>query len=480
MNRIRLVALAALAATGGAHALSPATIDAARTAGTLKEIYVSGASAQRLFMAAYVKSICNTDFDVFYNGTGVAPSGSSHRAYSCTLRVKTGNYLPGTPLLFVKRDSGGSFNGVNPVAQNIAQESMNVRNDGTCTRTVNPTPATDIQIPSYGCSTTSLRASTAGVSDVEPALFQQPVNLPAGQLKLTAPELANLDIKTVNQTLFGVAVNKKAYRALQESQALIPAGGVLNEADAARPSLPRSFYAAAISGDISGSDATRPGWDAVIGTAVDANAGNKTVNVCRRVTGSGTQAASNAFFLNGACVKGSGALTPLAAAGVVGEFGTLAVSEGSGTTNVETCLGTTVEGTGTAAYGLGVISRENNPRANGGDKGYRFVSIDGEAPLRDVAKLGKYGFVYQATMQWNKNTTGANADLLAFVSAVRANAGKAINLAQADIDTQEGVMMAPSGYNVQYNALTTATDIKFASRVQRTNNNSCSPLYMFK
>ena len=479
MNRIRLIALAALAATGGAHATSPAAIDAARTAGTLKEIYVSGASAQRLFIAAYIKSICNADFDVFYNGTGAAPSGSNHRAYSCTLKAKVGNYVAGTPLLFVKRDSGGSFNGVNPIAQNIAQESMNVLNNGTCTRTVNPSPATDIQIPSYGCSTTSLRASTAGVSDVEPALFQKAVNLPVGQVRLTSAELSALDVRTINQTVFGVAVNKKAYRALQESQGLIPPGGVLNEADSARPSLPRSFYAAAVSGFASGSDATRPGWDAVIGTTVDANAGNKTVNVCRRVTGSGTQTAANAHFLSAGCTTGSSALEPLAAGGVIGEFGTVAVNEGSGTGNVETCLAT-VETSGTAAYGLGVISRENNPRANGGDKGYRFVSLDNVAPLRDIAKLGKYDFVYQATMQWNKNTTGANADLKAFMTAVRTNAGKAVNLALADIDTQEGVLMAPSAYSVQYNALTTPADIKFASRVQRNNNASCSPLYFVK
>jgi len=40
-------------------------------------------------------------------------------------------------------------------------------------------------------------------------------------------------------------------------------------------------------------------------------------------------------------------------------------------------------------------------------------------------------------------------------------------------------MMAPIAYSVQYNQLTTATDIKFASRVQR-NPSSCSPLYIIK
>jgi hypothetical protein len=218
----------------------------------------------------------------------------------------------------------------------------------------------------------------------------------------------------------------------------------------------------------------------VISPSVDASAGSKTVNVCRRVTGSGTQATSNAQFLNAACSPASTALVPLAAGGTIGEFGTVAVNEGSGTGNVETCLGTTVESAGTAAYGMGVISRENNPRANGGDKGYRFVSIDNVAPLRDLAKLGQYDYVYPATMQWNKNTTGADANLKAFVTAVRTNAGKAVNLAQADIDTQEGVMMPPTSYTQQYNALTSPTDLKFASRVQRNLNYSCSALYFVK
>ena len=34
------------------------------------------------------------------------------------------------------------------------------------------------------------------------------------------------------------------------------------------------------------------------------------------------------------------------------------------------------------AYGLGVLGRENNPLANGGDKGYRYVKLSGAAPTR--------------------------------------------------------------------------------------------------
>ena len=107
--KVRYIALAALAAAAGsAHALTPAQIDAARTAGTLKEVYVAGASAQRLFLGAWFQQQCKpATFDVFFNGTGPAPVGSSHRAYSCELKKTVGNWATGTPVLFVKRDAGG-------------------------------------------------------------------------------------------------------------------------------------------------------------------------------------------------------------------------------------------------------------------------------------------------------------------------------------------------------------------------------------
>ena len=107
--KLRLLALAtSLAFASGAQALTPAQIESARTAGNLKEIYFSGASALRLSFAAYMAEVCDTaTMHVFFDST----AGSAHRAYSCTLAKAVGNYAIGTQLVVYKRDAGGSGQG---------------------------------------------------------------------------------------------------------------------------------------------------------------------------------------------------------------------------------------------------------------------------------------------------------------------------------------------------------------------------------
>ena len=487
--KVRYIALAALAAAAGsAHALTPAQIDAARTAGTLKEVYVAGASAQRLFLGAWFQQQCKpATFDVFFNGTGPAPVGTSHRAYSCELKKTVGNWATGTPVLFVKRDAGGSAQGVNPVATGTAQDQMVV--DGTCTATGNPTPATDILVPSFACAGVAPRLADAGVSDVEPALFQKPVNLLAPNV---AVDTKSLDSKAFNQTIMGVAVNKKLYRALQEAQGKIAAGGALDDDPAKQPTLDRAFVASAMSGLLSGSTAAKLGWNLVVPASVDAGVLSKQVNVCRRNIGSGTQASFNVEFLNAGCATGTSVHTPIGqsvgannstvlASPALAENGTTAWNLGSGAGNVETCLGTTVENLGGTAYAIGVLSRENTPlpTGTGVDKGYRFVKLDNQSPARDNAKVGNYTFVYAATMQWNKNTL-TDLDVKQFLINLRANGGKATSLNIADVDTQQGVLALPSTYAGAYDDLTDPVTLKFASRMDRNTAASCSPIRIVK
>lgn len=490
--QVRHIALAALvAATGSAQALTPAQIVAARSAGTLKEVYVAGASAQRLFIGAWFQQQCKAStFDVFFNGTGVAPSGANHRAYSCELSKKVGNWVAGTQVLLVKRDQGGSTQGVNPVATATAQDQMVV--DASCSAVPgNPSPAEDITLPTFGCPNVASRLADAGVSDVEPALFQKPVNLLAPGV---AVNTKNLDTKAFNQTVMGVAVNKKLYRALQESQGLIPAGGALDDDPAKQPNLTRAFVSSALSGNLSGSTADKLGWNAAgITAAVDPAVLSKQVNVCRRNIGSGTQASFNIEFLNAGCGTGVAVYEPVGqttgannatnnASAPLAENGTLAWVNNSGSSTVESCLGTTVETTvGGTAYGIGILSRENTPTPTGLgiDKGYRFVKLDGVAPTRDNAKVGKYPFIYAATMQWNK-TTLVDADVKQFLINLRANGGKASALNVADVDTQQGVLALPTTYPGAYDDLTDPVVLKFASRVDRNIAGSCSPVRMVK
>jgi len=487
--KLRLIAMAALAAAGSAHALTPAQIDTARADGSLKEVYLAGASAQRLFIGAWFQQQCKpATFDVFFNGTGDTPSGSNHRAYSCELNKKIGNWLAGTKVLLVKRDQGGSTQGVNPVATGTAQDVMVV--GGTCTSiSTNASPAEDITLPTYACNGVTPRVVDAGVSDVEPALFQKQVNLLAPN---TAVSTTTLDSKAFNQTIMGVAVNKKLYRALQETQGLIPAGGALDDDPAKQPNLSHTFVSSALSGKLSGSTTAKIGWNLVVDPSVDANVLNKQVNVCRRNIGSGTQAAFNVEFLNAGCGAGTAVYTPVGqtvgasnstvtASPALAETGTLAWNLGSGSGNVETCMGTTVENLAGTAYAIGMLSRENTPLPTGLgiDKGYRFVKLDSKAPNRDVAKLGNYQHVYAATMQWHK-TLLTDADVKAFVTNLRTNGGKASALNVADVDTQQGVLALPTTYVGAYDDLTDPVVLKFASRMDRNVAASCSPLRLVK
>jgi hypothetical protein len=258
--KLSLVTIAAPMACNVAQALTPAEIVNLRGNG-LKEIYLSGSSSQRLFVAAWFQQQCKAStFDVFFDGTGTGPSGSDYRAYSCELSKSVGNYLADTPVLLVKSDAGDSFEGVNPIARALAWPSMIV--DSTCTATGNPSPATDILVPSFACRFRQNVVFDAGLSDAEPALMQLPVNLLDGESPLTNSDLDRLDIKTVNQTIFGLAVNKKLYRALQEDQGRIDPGDAIDEDPEKRPSLRKSWIAAALQGTAEGG-AKKTGWNVV-------------------------------------------------------------------------------------------------------------------------------------------------------------------------------------------------------------------------
>jgi hypothetical protein len=519
MNRFHLIAIAAASVCATqAHALTPAQIEAARADGTLREIRIAGASALRLSVAAYMREICAAPtFDVIWNSNS---EGTFHRAYSCNLGVAQGNFPVGTPVLVYKRDQGGSGQGVNPIARADDQTHMRVVNDATCTA-INTSPATDAAVPSFICTgteTTGIK-SDAGISDVEPALFSAAVNLP-GTAALTPAQLGALNVAPLAQALFAVAVNTKAYRALQEAQGIIIPGAPLidvpadqstwTDADLATiPSLPSNFVRSVLTGQAFGGPSAR-GWNVVIPNvpyrlsvldanapqrpAVDANSALKTLNVCRRVEGSGTQAVSNVFFANNPCGAGAAAFAPLGNPGSSGDTetrvstvqngGAPAIQEGSGNGNVEGCLGADTNsavqaGTDNTAYALGILGREANPKRGGNDLGYRYVRLDGIAPVRNEAKAGKYGMVYEATMQWNNNTLSGQTDKIAFLTALRTGFGSPNGLAAVDSDTQQGVMSPPAAWPGTY-AAATGNAALFGSRVARIAGNSCAPLRVVK
>ncbi|MCV2349669.1 hypothetical protein [Paucibacter sp. Y2R2-4] len=495
MNIIRssAIALACMAAIGSAHALTPAEIDTARGNGSLKEVYVSGASALRLALGGYMQELADpATFDVFYFGS----TGADHRAYSFKLNKAVGSWPVGTSVLVVKKDKGGSAQGVTPLVKandavvagvdgnGAGQVHMLVSGTSCVANTSNGvpinSPSTDVQKPGFICSGTQQRFAHAGLSDVEPKLLQDPVN---GGTNLN---VGSLNAAGFVQNVFGVAVNKSLYLALQKAQGLDNAGAI-DESAAKQPSIPAGFVRGALTGQISGNLSTKKGWNLLIPSTVDAAVDTKQVNVCRRTNGSGTQAASNVYFAANPCA-GGGAYIPSANTQVGGVNGTVAqvilatgrtgYFEGSSTQLVESCLGTTAEGVG--AYALGIVGRENNPLANGGDKGYRFVKLGGVAPERANVIDTSYDFAFESSMQWS--TLAANApaaDVAAFLTDMRNNMGKASVLAKLDPDLQAGLVALPGTYSGAW-ALQTPEVKAFSAHAARASGNSCTPVRMFK
>lgn len=445
--KFRLIAMAALTAMGSAHAalITPAALEAARADGTLKEFRIFGASAQSTFIGAYMQSICkSTDFTTYFDTT----AGANHRAYACTLAKKVGDYAIGTLVFVNKREAGGSVYGVNPVALNTAQNAMQVTAAGCVATGLTP----GVTTAAYTCGTVALQTPHAGISDVEPAQFGKKttlngdaeyyLNLPVGTQDdgvtpwdpLTVGQVNGMDTAAINQTLFGIAVNLNLRNALQQAQGLT----VGSDAAADQPSMPRAFYAGAISGFVKGGS-TNATWRTLTGIAGDES---KQVNICRRANGSGTQASSNLFFLEAATIPKDedGMLAPLTARGAIAATGTLAVIENSSTGSVETCL--TNAALGSTGYAMGVISMERDP----GTKAYRFVKIDGAAPVKSLARVGGYPFVYAATMQWKK-TGVLSATEKNFLTQFRKDAGSpAIINTLPDAATRNGVMANPGSY----------------------------------
>jgi len=449
--KFRLIALAALAAAAGSsHATSLANIDAARNAGTLKEVVIFGASAQTPMVAAYMKNtVCAgaADYNEFWNDA----SGKSFRAYSCTTANALNGFATGTPVLVVKRDKDGSIYGVNQVAAGTPGLSMVVTAADCSAFTNGATPAAT-------CGTAVATVPHAGLSDVEPAQFAvkpkingvaTTINQPVGADDVgtawavpTNAQLSSLNIASMGQTIFGVAVSPALRNALQAAQGLT----VGDNSDAQMPSLPRGFIAGALSGFVRGNVAGFPNWKSVTGVAGD---DIKSVKICRRTNGSGTQAASNLFFLEAGTLldTSKGMLGPITAANA--PVGTTVV-ENAGTGDVETCLTNNL----VSDYALGVISREKDPLVNG--KTYRYVKIDGAAPSQALARVGSYGMVYTSSMQWPKTV---NAGFVSFLTKMRDNAVTSNKIGTyVSAEAKGGLLASPHKWEVAADTCASATD----------------------
>jgi hypothetical protein len=366
---------------------------------------VTGASATRPGLYAdpattdsSLKALC-----VSGSMNSFASTDSNVTAYSCTIKDKAAlatagvtddnaadfrSNFAGKNLLLGLSVSDGSFTAVKSQSP-IATERNNQID-------FNTTPNASGQ---YGFLATR-PASVGGFMDVNPELFANQ----AAALSFT-PEYSAVTVGAGQS--FGVVVSKALYQALQANQGIT---GCATETatdltPACQPSISKSQYASLINGQ----NAAGANW-AVLGLS-----SSSAVKICRRGETSGTQAASDAFFLSNRCsLENYG--TPSAATDT---SATYVVVENSTTGNAKSCVGST------SAYAVGVISAENKNVV--GDT-WRYVKLDGVA-ISDTNAGGlnnqnaidmKYDFNFEFGYV-KSNADAAKASLLDGIAATLVN-----------------------------------------------------------
>lgn len=400
--KLRLITLAALATVAGHALATPNTtpVTAAEAAAATDTVYMSGSSAAKAIISGLVSQNCTSgSFVTFSDSTG------QYNAYSCRVAaVNDWGLAENTVVTVNKRDDQGSGFGVFPVAYNTSIAFLNLA--GT---------------PVSGKYPLANHTADAGISDVDPALFNPAANRPAAFSASAAVKSSNFGQQTtVFSQVFGVAVTTKLYTALQAAQGT---SGI--------PSLSRDYLANFFSQNVG----------AVGYLPLNVASSDAGVNVCYRDQGSGTRVSGN-VFLGQFPGNGASAFLPLD-----GSFATVTspsdtagniyINEAGSGGGVQTCL-KNVNAMG-VGYGIGLLGFGTAEVP----ADYKYVAIDGVAPSRDSAKVGGYGFWVESTIQTNKSST-ASAAAKAWLAKFIQKAGYSTNLNQLSAAAQNGVFALPT------------------------------------
>jgi hypothetical protein len=353
-------------------------------------VYLAGASATSANYRSALAALCTQAGGTTTQITASAPADTNLFATKCSTN------FAGIP-------------GVDAVSFNVAGGSFTAVTTSVGTDTAVFLSTTD----NTGATRTAARKSEGGFLDIDAAAF------PATALAAAGLDSAPATSPAAFSQVFGVAVSPDLYTALQTAQGITANVDAL--APASQPSISKVQYTSIVSETF---NTAKQDINAILGVGT---AGD-LLTVCRRVSTSGTQAASNQYFLNG-FVGGdgsaAGALNPASLPDYSPANSGLTsfdVQEGSGTGNARTCLSN-------PGYAVGVLSLENAPdlttRSGGqrADRKWRFVKINGVAAYDSAnnstatAKSGAYDFWYTS------HKFGATANGTAVVNAIDAQLG---------------------------------------------------------
>jgi len=463
-------------------------------------------------------------------------------AVACMGKGTLSASLAGKKILWNKRDEGGSGVGVGPLATNpptavgFMKPSTGVGNNcptgaaavrgGVAVTLWNCTNFA-VPVDAYNEADAStdgvLRVPEIGTSDIEPDKFASifPQNVPVADLNLdgnqnndplpaykTAGVLSDVGLA---QLIFGVPVNVVMYQDLQRAQ--FPAGHPLNadchpaganygsiansannaNSEKCMPSLTgqeiRSIQMAG--GAIRSTldfQAENPFGSAAFSQLTGTGTTDNTIQICRRVNGSGTQAQFNAIMLGYPCdPTGDGTIDTLVPE-TEGAFTTFVVNN-SGSGDVEKCLNdynnaTNVTGKNAALrkrWAIGVQSLEKNAPSGGAySNAYRFIKVDGFAPTLANAHAGDYYDVARQSIQTRIGTATVNVDardaLVPFVD----NKVNLDALNKTHAFGRSGWLGSPRSTQVPDSALNVSQPVAWFQRVSGAKSNTCALPSAFK
>lgn len=457
-------AVAATMAASGAQAawtFGPTGVPVINSA-TTYTVRLSGASAAEKFMEklftdatiADAEQICDTTKPIWkFQDQG----GTEQFAYLCE-RAPLNTSLPTAKanLLIYKRSAGGSAFGVSPIvaeangdAAGATIEFLKISStttfaNGGCDVVTNPVAGTSSTNGTLGVVKCQYNPANPaqhekkipdfGISDVDPVQFKganAPLDAATGlpYPDVTADDVGKLTVKSGAALMFGVPVTKQLYFALQAAEKVtgqVPAScSIGDETAACMPSLSSAQIANIHGGQISDWNQLKVAgnqglydWVVAQGPALSAYLPNNTgfaadgipqsVHTCRRENGSGTQAQSNIKFLSNPCNPSAASpATDAVVLGVTEGNGYPMIHENSTSGRVDECLNELNDGSnalGTAfnnTYGkrwaVGIQSLE---KATTTSSKYRFVKVDGVAPILANVVNGRYKDWVENTFQY--------------------------------------------------------------------------------
>ena len=480
-----IIAASALV-TSSAFALAPSAV----TGHDTMDLWIGGASAEDKLIQDLFSELCDAGTLDYFTDTTGKTEGKSFNGARCTMTESASGVdfdnngtLDGHQVdVFIrKRSSGGSTHGVVQVANNEADQYMDIT-EANCGGAADYNDANGN--PVWVCDNTKLvdQIPTAGISDVEPALFAAGVN---GGSTFDSSEFTSSSVQSVTSVTFGVIVTKNLRDALQAAEGKTVGSDLLQD----MPSLSHEQIASIFNGnpyDWTNFKVLNTATNTYVpltqigtfgaGQTAGLTAPTSTkINLCTRTAGSGTRAQFNANFMNNPCDKTNQLSVPGDNTFADGTNGYPAANNGDPQTQAQTNAQTFAQGVPSVHENAGagdvdVCMNNLNAGNNWGlgyqaleksQDGYRFVAVDGYAPTLQNVAGGKYFDWVANSLQWRANTNPPSAGQINLLKAIAKGASNPVKLkisndgfSTADhILNNDGTNTATAATSVGYMAL---------------------------